>query len=380
MDGFFRKLYQLIERNPQYYVGYSLTLANLIPNNLIVDVDLFLGSKHEMLGFVKVLKSNESGYSGDEPNQRGKFILVSKKCLRAFPPLSESILNSQSTIKCLLPNSNLVGLNIVYHNAKFFPSHQRNHDEVRIYRNNEFDEGLNPDRNVLIIFFPNDDHLLGSFNVVSLREGDHEFDLWKKFDSKTFEIKQVQKLTLTKELMARSKDNNLDRMVENFKHVIQNVAKFSEGNSETGSSRTQQEAAQGDPALALSTLINSQGQFSKYIREVYDFKCCLRKNALINTSGLGLEAAHIKAHSNGGPLLPTNGILLSADLHRIFDAGGLSLYDDGAVKIHSSIPKSSGIWDYEKFKICPKPGYELYAPYKDYIEFHRENVFSRFEN
>jgi len=69
MYGFFKKLYQLIERNPQYYVGYSLTLANLIPNNLIVDVDLFLGSKHEMLGFVKVLKSNESGYSGDEPNQ-----------------------------------------------------------------------------------------------------------------------------------------------------------------------------------------------------------------------------------------------------------------------------------------------------------------------
>ena len=74
-----------------------------------------------MLGFAKILESNESGYSGDKPNQRGKFILVPKKCLRAFPPLSESILNSQSTIKCLLPNSNLVGLNIVYHNAKFFP-------------------------------------------------------------------------------------------------------------------------------------------------------------------------------------------------------------------------------------------------------------------
>ena len=87
---------------------------------------------------------------------------------------------------------------------------------------------------------------------------------------------------------------------------------------------------------------------------MYDFKCCLRKNALINTSGLGLEAAHIKAHANGGPLLPTNGILLSADLHKVFDAGGLSLYDDGSVQVHPSIPKSSGIWDYENLKICPK--------------------------
>ena len=29
-----------------------------------------------MLGFAKILESNESGYSGDKPNQRGKFILV----------------------------------------------------------------------------------------------------------------------------------------------------------------------------------------------------------------------------------------------------------------------------------------------------------------
>ena len=333
-----------------------------------------------MLGFAKILESNESGYSGDKPNQRGKFILVPKKCLRAFPPLSESILNSQSTIKCLLPNSNLVGLNIVYHNAKFFPSHQRNHDEVRIYRNNEFDEGLNPDRNVLIIFFPIKGHALGSFNVLSLTEGDHGFDLWKKFNKKNFEIEQVQELPFAKELMARSNDSNLDGTVQNFKNIIQNVAKYSEGNNGSRSSRTQQEAAQGDPALALSTLINSQGQFSKYVNEMYDFKCCLRKNALINTSGLGLEAAHIKAHANGGPLLPTNGILLSADLHKVFDKGGLSLYNDGSVKVHPSIPKSSGIWDYEKLKICPKPGYEFFAPYIDYIEFHNKNVFSRFEN
>ena len=333
-----------------------------------------------MLGFAKILESNESGYSGDKPNQRGKFILVPKKCLRAFPPLSESILNSQSTIKCLLPNSNLVGLNIVYHNAKFFPSHQRNHDEVRIYRNNEFDEGLNPDRNVLIIFFPIKGHALGSFNVLSLMEGDHGFDLWKKFNKKNFEIEQVQELPFAKELMARSNDSNLDGTVQNFKNIIQNVEKYSEGNNSSRSSRTQQEAAQGDPALALSTLINSQGQFSKYVNEMYDFKCCLRKNALINTSGLGLEAAHIKAHANGGPLLPTNGILLSADLHKVFDKGGLSLYNDGSVKVHPSIPKSSGIWDYENLKICPKPGYEFFAPYIDYIEFHNKNVFSRFEN
>ena len=356
-----------------------MTLAKFLLNIHLINFDL-CQEKIKVLGFVKILRSQESGYSGDKPNQRGKYILVPRGCLEAFPPLSESILNSQSTIKCLLPNSNLVGLNIVYHNAKFFPSHQRNHNEVRIYRNNEFDEGLSPDRNVLIIFFPNDDHLLGSFNVISLREGDHEFDLWKKFDSKTFEIQQVQQLTVTKELMASSKDNNSDRTIDNFKNVIQKMAKISKDSIGSSRPRTQQEAAHGDPALALSTLINSQGQFSKYVNEMYDFKCCLRKNALINTSGLGLEAAHIKAHANGGPLLPTNGILLSADLHKIFDAGGLSLYDDGSVQVHPSIPKSSGIWDYENLKICPKPGFEYFTPYKDYIEFHRNNVFSRFEN
>ena len=158
-------------------------------------------------GFAKILKSNESGYSGNTPDQRGKFVLVPRDCYRAFPHLSQSILNDQSVLKCILPNGNPIGLNIVYHNAKFFPtSHHRKHDEVRIYRNVDFELGLNADRGVFVVFLPIVSDPVGSYALFSIQATDAEFNSWKKFDGKIFDFQAVQKSQHVQRTLAQIKN------------------------------------------------------------------------------------------------------------------------------------------------------------------------------
>ena len=49
--------------------------------------------------FIKKLGSNESGYSGDVADQRGKFILIPKAAIQVFPHLSSTILNDNAIMR-----------------------------------------------------------------------------------------------------------------------------------------------------------------------------------------------------------------------------------------------------------------------------------------
>lgn len=328
-------------------------------------------------GFAKILGSQESGYSGDKPNQRGKYILVPKPCLKAFPPLSKHVLNDQTTLKCWLPNGTVSGLNVVYHNAKFFPNtHKRDHDEVRVYRNTEFETSLKADRGVLVVFLPIVGDTLGSFAVFSITENDSAFDRWKAFDGKTFSLDDVSSLPLQREVLSNIPSNSDASLVSNFEDVVEYVSNVSNKTAKT--QREQQAADLGDPAIPLSPLIGSQAQFSAYIRDMYGSQCCLRQEALLGSNNaLGLDAAHIKPHSHGGPLLPTNGLLLSADLHRAFEAGAITLTLDCKVEIHPKVSRTSSIIQFANLDIAPHK-YEIFKPHSAYIEYHRDNVFNRF--
>ena len=54
-----------------------------------------------------------------------------------------------------------------------------------------------------------------------------------------------------------------------------------------------------------------------------------------------LEAAHIVETSQLGGYTASNGILLRADLHRLFDTGILKIANDGSVSLTDGIPKES---------------------------------------
>lgn len=328
-------------------------------------------------GFTKILGSNESGYSGDEPDQRGKYVLINKDALKAFPHLSKKFLNDSITIRCRLPLGDFIGLNLVYHNAKYFPeTHDRAHDEVRLYRSSEFEEQLNADRGVLIVFYPIPLLPIGNYALMSFPDSDPEFELWRQFNKKLFLPSAVEEFESVKSLKAKLVHESEGAEVEVTKDIL------SKGISLLKKGRKQQDPDHGDPASPLVSLIKSQQDFSQYLREMYDNKCCVRETKLIDgPNALGIEAAHIRPHMHGGPLLPTNGILLSADLHQCFEKGAFTLTEDSKIEVHPKVPKSSKLWKFDNKEIAPSfSKFEVFKPYSPYIDYHRENIFKLYSN
>jgi predicted restriction endonuclease len=110
---------------------------------------------------------------------------------------------------------------------------------------------------------------------------------------------------------------------------------------------------------------------------VYDNLCAVRCNSYAPNFSGGLEAAHIHAKGEGGNFLPTNGILLSADLHRTFDLGLWTLTDDLRVMVHPTL--SSGLLiQYNNKHLTIPPANAAFRPYTGYIQWHRENRYGKF--
>ena len=92
----------------------------------------------------------------------------------------------------------------------------------------------------------------------------------------------------------------------------------------------------------------------------------------------GLDAAHIKPDQHGGPLLPTNGILLSKDLHHAFEAGAFSLDSENKVIVNSLVSKESEVQKFAGVEIKPQDKFSLFGPFSSYVNHHRERLFREF--
>ena len=105
--------------------------------------------------FVKKLRSNESGYSGNISDQRGKFILIPKYCYEFFPTHSTKFLNDITLVDFKTPQGNIISRKYDWHNAKYHLSSRkdlsRDHDEKRLYRSLSLDKDLSLDREVFFI-------------------------------------------------------------------------------------------------------------------------------------------------------------------------------------------------------------------------------------
>jgi len=67
------------------------------------------------------------------------------------------------------------------------------------------------------------------------------------------------------------------------------------------------------------------GKFRKRLEDAYGGpRCAITKCAVEDA----LEGAHIKPHSQKGPDVPSNGLLLRCDIHALFDAGLLAIHPD----------------------------------------------------
>jgi putative restriction endonuclease len=76
-----------------------------------------------------------------------------------------------------------------------------------------------------------------------------------------------------------------------------------------------------------------QGTFRVLVTEAYERRCAISGEKTLPA----LEASHIKPYAQSGPHLVSNGLLLRADLHLLFDDGYLTLSDDLRVEVSGRI-------------------------------------------
>ena len=83
----------------------------------------------------------------------------------------------------------------------------------------------------------------------------------------------------------------------------------------------------------LTQVRRNQEKFKALLKNEWDAQCALSKC----TEEAVLEAAHIIPYSEGGSYSKSNGLLLRADIHALFDAYLLSIDKDGRVHVADSI-------------------------------------------
>lgn len=117
-----------------------------------------------------------------------------------------------------------------------------------------------------------------------------------------------------------------------------------------------------------------QGTFRIAVSEAYDWGCA----ATDEHSLPALEAAHIKPVSADGPNSVTNGILLRADLHRLFDKGYLTIDTEQRLLVSNRLKhdfnNGKSYYPYHG-KRLRDPHLSAMRPRVDHLQWHNEHVF-----
>ena len=91
-----------------------------------------------------------------------------------------------------------------------------------------------------------------------------------------------------------------------------------------------------------------------------------------------LEAAHIRAFARDGPNDVRNGVLLRADLHRLFDKGYLTITEDLKLEVSSRLRRdySNGRSYYPLHgRPIRPPASPDHSPLAEYLRWHNEAVY-----
>jgi putative restriction endonuclease len=117
-----------------------------------------------------------------------------------------------------------------------------------------------------------------------------------------------------------------------------------------------------------------QGTFRVAVTDAYGRACALSGEHSLPA----LEAAHIRAYKDDGPHLVSNGILMRADLHRLFDKGYVTLSPDLRVEVSARL-----MADFDNGRsyyplhgrpvTLPTQGDD--RPARQFLTWHREHCF-----
>jgi putative restriction endonuclease len=128
----------------------------------------------------------------------------------------------------------------------------------------------------------------------------------------------------------------------------------------------------GEPQVVVPRL--GQGSFRVAVTDAYGRACAVTGEHSLPT----LDAAHIRAYQADGPHDVRNGLLLRADLHRLFDTGYLTVTEDRRVEVSPRLRA-----DYHNGRTYyPLHGRELRQPLSTrdepdpaYLRWHQEHIY-----
>ena len=128
----------------------------------------------------------------------------------------------------------------------------------------------------------------------------------------------------------------------------------------------------GDPALVRRRL--GQGAFRILVSDAYHRRCAVTGEKTFPV----LEAAHIKPVSKGGEHRIDNGLLLRSDIHKLFDAGYVTVLPAGEFRVSPHLRRDwhNGVVYYQldKSRIRLPESSEL-APERELLEWHADTIF-----
>ena len=128
----------------------------------------------------------------------------------------------------------------------------------------------------------------------------------------------------------------------------------------------------GAPQLVRPRI--GQGTFRISVLDAYERACAITREHSLPV----LEAAHIRSFSSEGPNEVRNGVLMRADLHRLFDKGFITISEDHRLEVSSRL---------NRLYKNGKPYYALAgspvnlpaqagdAPAAEFLEWHRTRIY-----
>lgn len=133
-------------------------------------------------------------------------------------------------------------------------------------------------------------------------------------------------------------------------------------------------ARYGPPVLSRPRM--GQGHFKRAVADAYRNRCAVTGSATFPS----LEAAHIRPFALGGQHAVSNGLFLRTDVHRLYDAGYLSIDPDLRLRVSPQLQRHgwNGREFYEReangFTIEP-PSASALRPDHDALRWHFETRF-----
>jgi putative restriction endonuclease len=118
-----------------------------------------------------------------------------------------------------------------------------------------------------------------------------------------------------------------------------------------------------------------QGAFRVLITENYNRKCAITGEKTLPV----LEAAHIQSYSENGPNITSNGILLRSDMHKLFDAGYLTITKEYRIEVSKRIKEEfhngKEYYQYHGKELFVLPQKDIDKPNISYLDWHNIRVF-----